>query len=171
MNLPGTAALPMMFALSDAEELLEPERSGAPAMLPADTVMNGRIAKPGEIDRYRVKVEPGQEWFFELTAASLGTSQLDAILTAYDSGGKKLASRDDVNGTDPVLPLKVPPGVHEITIAVEDVLRRGGPGFGYRLQARQQPADFTAELLTSLSVGAGAGWVRPARIRSIMWRA
>lgn len=35
----------------------------------------------------------------------------------------------------------------------------------------QHARSFTAELLTSLSVGAGAGWVRPASIRSIMWRA
>ena len=149
VRLPGSPALPFYFALSDLPEMLEPADSAArPPELRADTVMNGRISRPGEIDRYRVKVNPGESWFFEVDAAALGTSQLDAILTLYDEKGRKLASRDDGNGIDPVLPAKIPDGVHEATLAVEDVLGRGGMAYGYRLQARRQPADFSAELLT-----------------------
>jgi len=83
-----------------------------------------------------------------VAAASLGTSQLDAILTLYDTSGKKLASGDDGNGLDPVLPFTVPAGVNELTIAVEDLLGRGGNMFAYRLKATEQEPDFTVDLAT-----------------------
>ena len=142
VRVPGSPELPILLTAGDAPEVLEP---GA---LHDDNVVNGRISKPGEIDRYIMAVEPGQKWVFEATAASLGTSLLDAILTLHDSAGKKLASADDGNGLDPVLAFTIPKDVHEISLSVEDLLRRGGDAYGYRLQARRQPPDFVAELLT-----------------------
>jgi hypothetical protein len=112
------------------------------------TTINGRISRPREVDRYRLPVEPGAYYRFELTAASLGTSQLDALLTVYDDKGKKLGARDDVDGADPVLTIKAPEGAREITIAIEDLLGRGGPAFGYRLAAEKDQPDFTLDLNT-----------------------
>ena len=43
---------------------------------------------------------------------------------------------------DPFLNFKVPPDVHEITVAVEDLAQRGGNDFGYRLTVRKQAEDF-----------------------------
>jgi hypothetical protein len=71
---------------------------------------------------------------------------LDALVTISDGAGKKLLSRDDLFGADPTLPLEIPAGVKEVTIAVEDLLGRGGPAFGYRLEARRETADFTLQL-------------------------
>ncbi len=153
--VPGSASLPFLFELSDKTEALEPSGAG-PHALAADTVMNGRIAGKGEIDRYRVAVKPGDHWVFEMRASSLGTSQLDGILTLYDAKGAKLASRDDLAGADPVLPFEIPAGVEDVTVAVEDLLGRGGPAFGYRLEARKEPADFLARL-TSAFVNVPAG--------------
>jgi hypothetical protein len=141
--IPGSMSLPLPFALTG-----QPEVMGQIDSLPEGKVINGRIARPGAVDRYRMAVEPGQNWVFEITAATLGTSRLDAIVTAYDSKGKKLASADDGSGFDPVLPFQVPAGVHEIALAVEDLLGRGGDAYGYRLEARRQPPDFVADLLT-----------------------
>jgi hypothetical protein len=111
-------------------------------------VLNGRIAKFGEIDQYRIAVKPGEQWVFEAKAATLGTSQLDALITLQDASGKKLASRDDVAGADPALPFTVPEGTTELVVAIEDLLRRGGPGFAYRLEAKKQAPDFTVDLVT-----------------------
>lgn len=147
VRLPGSPSLPLFFAVSDQKELLEPE-SGDRPYLEDRTIMNGRISRAGEVDSYRLRVAPGEKWVFELTASSLGTSKLDGIITLLDEKGKKLASRDDTNGADPVLPFTIPAGVREIQVAVEDVLHRGGLAFGYRLEAKHQPPDFTAELLT-----------------------
>jgi hypothetical protein len=146
LHLPGSSSLPLLFTLGNAPEALEPatgERS-----LAEGVTINGRIAKPGEIDKYKLRVRPGEDWMIELQASSLGTSQLDALVTVYDAAGKKLASRDDLGGADPALPVKVPEGVGEVTVAVEDLLARGGAGFGYRLAARKHAPDFTLDLAT-----------------------
>ena len=145
VRLPDSMSAPFLFAVSDNPETIKPE--GVSPLVEA-TIANGRIAKPGQIDRYKLAVEPGQKWVFEVAAASIGTSQLDAILTLYDADGKKLASGDDGDGLDPVLPFTVPSGVKELTIAVEDLLGRGGDMFAYRLKARQQEPDFSVTLAT-----------------------
>src|SRR5206468_2966812 len=51
--LPDSPALPFIFAVGDLPEVREPV-DGA---VPVPSVVNGRLEKPGEIDRYRLKVE------------------------------------------------------------------------------------------------------------------
>ncbi len=148
VRVPSSSALPFLLAVSDLPETIETADGGSPIALAEATVMNGRISRPGEVDRYKLRVEPGQKWVFELSAASLGTSLLDATLTVRDGAGKKIAAGDDGNGVDPVLPFTVPDGVKELVLHVEDLLGRGGPLYGYRLQAMQQNPDFSVELGT-----------------------
>jgi hypothetical protein len=144
VSLPGSASLPQLFLLSDKPEMSEPsDRKLQPGI-----VVNGRIAAKGEADRYRLAVKPGEHWLFEVVASSTGASQLDALVTLSDAAGKKLLSRDDLFGADPTLPLEVPAGVQEIAVTVEDLLGRGGPAYGYRLEARREQADFTLQLST-----------------------
>ena len=161
--VPGTAgSLPLLFAVGDLPETTEPA-GGAEARLEPGTVINGRIAKPGEVDRYRLAVNPGEEWMIRLEAGGLGTSRLYGRLTAYDKEGNRLASAgDDIpeiavfsavlrglrTSSDPFLRVKVPEGVRELLVAVEDLVERGGPLFGYRLLARRQRADFVLSLDT-----------------------
>ncbi len=153
---PDSPALPFIFAVSDLPELMEPVEG----TVPVPSVVNGRLEKDGEVDRYRLKVEPGEKLLIEMQARELGTSRLESILTAYDSAGKKLDSAGDqplpedvfaVQGTsrtssDPFLNLTVPPNVHEIVLTVEDLARRGGPAYGYRLMTRRQAEDFRLSL-------------------------
>ncbi|HEY2018204.1 MAG TPA: hypothetical protein VGH38_32085 [Bryobacteraceae bacterium] len=150
--LPDSPALPFLFAVSDLPELMEPVQGA----VPVPGVVNGRLEKPGEIDRYRFNVQPGQKLLLELQARELGTSRIEGIITAYDAKGKKLDSAgdkplpDDVfaiqgnsrTSSDPFLNLTVPPDAHEVAITVEDLALRGGPLYGYRLIARQQAEDF-----------------------------
>ena len=151
-RLPDSTELPMLFAVSDLPEIIEP----VAGPIPVPSVVNGRLSKPGEIDRYKVRVEPGEKLLFELQARELGTSRLQAIITAYDPSGKKIDSAGDkplpedvfaVQGTsrtsnDPFLNLTVPKDVHEITVTVDDLAERGGPFYGYRLITRRQSEDF-----------------------------
>ena len=150
--LPDSPALPFLFAVSDLPELMEPVEGA----VPVPSVVNGRIAKEGEVDRYRLKVEPGEKLLLELQARELGTSRLEAILTVFDAGGKKIDSAGDkplpedvfaIQGTsrtssDPFLNLTVPANAHELMVTVEDLALRGGPYYGYRLIARRQAEDF-----------------------------
>jgi hypothetical protein len=150
--MPGSPALPFRFALGNYPEL----RGPVDGPLPLPVTVNGRIAKPAQVDRYTVRVTPGESLLFELQSRELGTSALDALITISDSKGKKLASAGDIppaadvfslqtgnrTSNDPFLNFKVPEGVNEITVSVEDIARRGGPNFGYRLTARKQAEDY-----------------------------
>jgi hypothetical protein len=152
VSVPGSPALPFLFAVSDLPELMEPVAGAAPI----PSVVNGRLDHPKEIDRYHYRVEPAQKLIFELQARELGTSRLEAILTVSDAAGKKLASAGDqplpedvfaVQGTsrtsnDPFVNFTVPKDVHEVVVSVEDLALRGGPLYGYRLIARAQSEDF-----------------------------
>jgi hypothetical protein len=164
LSVPGQpGSLPFLFAVGDLPERIEPVRaspSDVVALEPA-TVMNGRISRPGEVDRYKLAVTPGEHWELDLTARSLGTSRLDAVITVFDAKGKRLKSagdqlpKEDVfsllsagrTSSDPFLEIQVPKDVHEVLLTVEDLLQRGGPAFGYRLVARKQPPNFRLTVL------------------------
>ena len=153
--------LPLRMVVGDDDEVFEPEGEG-PHRLEPGVIVNGLIDAGGEIDRYRIKVEPGRQWMIETQAAGLGTSALYGLLTLYDDKGRKLASAGDqvpeeplsfISSSgqtfgDPHLGFEVPEGVTEVTVTLEDLLGRGGPAYGYRLVARQQPPDFTLTLGT-----------------------
>ncbi len=158
--LPGTrGGLPLPFLRGEGPETLEPAGRKRRRLVEG-TVINGRISAPGEVDSYRLKVRPGEEWMIETQAAILGTSQLYTLLTMRDQDGNKLGSAGDQPPEellsnisilaetfgDPAIGLRVPEGVNELEFSVEDLLGRGGPGFGYRLVARRHPADFIVRL-------------------------
>ena len=164
VSVPGEAgSLPFLLAVGDLPEKIEPERPNPAEVvaLEASTVMNGRISKPGEVDRYKLAVSPGEHWVLELRGRGLGTSRLDGVVTVYDANGKKLDSagdkppKEDVfsllaagrTSSDPWLNVKIPSGVSELSVTVEDLLGRGGPSFGYRLVARKEPPDFRLTVL------------------------
>ena len=155
----GRGGLPLPFLRGERAEALEP-KGAKRRWLSEGTVVNGRVSRPGEIDSYRLKVRPGEEWMIETQAAVLGTSQLYTLLVLHDQGGNKIASAGDQPPEellsnistraetfgDPAIGLRIPDGVTELRIGVEDLLGRGGPGYGYRLTAQRQPADFIVRL-------------------------
>lgn len=158
LNLPDSPGLPLPFAVGEYPEITEPISS--PLSLPV--TVNARLSQPGEADRYTIAAAPGDELLFELQARELGVSKLVGVITAYDEAGKKLASGGDgplpldvfqVQGVtrtvgDPFLNLKVPQGAGQITVVVEDLAQRGGPGYGYRLTCRKQASEFYLTVLT-----------------------
>ncbi|MBL8228451.1 MAG: hypothetical protein JNL98_08240 [Bryobacterales bacterium] len=161
VNLPGnTANLPLPFAVSDAPEMIEPASQG-PHLLPLGTVVNGRIAKPGEKDRYKLVVQPGETYTVELQARELGATRLDGVLTVRDRNGKRLQSAGDQPPSqsafatilagdisrDPFVVFTAPKDSNDVTITVDDLSGDGGPAFAYRLLAKQEEADFELTLL------------------------
>jgi hypothetical protein len=146
--IPGPQVqLPLRFVLGDAPELLEPDSDVIDQRVFKDAgVMNGRIAKAGEVDRYKFPAAPGQTWIFEIDAANQG-SPLDALLTVSGPQGNVLATADDGNGLDPRVQITVPAGVDHVLLAVEDLHRRGGPMFAYRLKARMPRTDFALQVM------------------------
>ena len=87
--VPGKpGALPLRLPVSSDPEARE-ETNGKEGKLIAGTIANGRISNPGEVDRYRLSVAPGESWRFELKAASIGLSPLFGLLTIHDGQGNK----------------------------------------------------------------------------------
>ncbi len=102
-------------------------------------VINGRISKPQEEDRYRLLVKSGIKLRFDLTANRAG-SPLDGVLTLLNDSGATLAMSDGRPTTvDPGFDFSVPAGINSLVVAVKDLLGRGGPKYLYRLAVT--PAD------------------------------
>lgn len=151
IRVPGTPST-VPFLLSDGREELESDNAG---VLKDGVVMNGRIAKAGERDRYTLAVAGGDQWAFELRSGELPGSSLYGVMT-IEGGNETLAvagkhagdpnpyiiTTTGITATYPFVNLTVPPDVSEITVTVEDLLERGGTEFAYRLVARKQGPDF-----------------------------
>jgi hypothetical protein len=163
INLPGPkpiGTLPFQFQVSDHPEIIV--GGGASfTEIQALEVVNGRIERPGQVDRFKLKVSPGQQWLVHLEDASLGTSRLYGGLTLYDPQQKELPTKNVSERPDPRLTFRVPEPVHEITLEVRDVRGLGGPAFGYRLIAEPIEGDFSLRLLTPyVNIPAnGVAWI------------
>ena len=158
VNLPNSPALPLPFAVGEYPEVMEPVSS--PLQLPV--TVNGRLSKPSEEDKYELAVNPGDELVFSLNARELGTSKIIGLIVIRDEKGKKLASAGDgplpvdvgaVQASsrtqgDPTLYFKVPPDVRRITVSVEDIARRGGKHYAYRLTGYRAPFELQATITT-----------------------
>ncbi len=173
-------SLPMPFVLGDLPEIIEPPATQTPVSLAGETVVNGRISKPGERDLYRLAVTPGERWFFEVMAAGLETTPMIAWLGLYDTQMKLLSSAVDggslivqtefsfappEKGFDPKLLFRVPENVREVLVAVEDLNHRGGPDFAYRLRATRKFEEFALELASPyINIPAGGTATVPVRV-------
>lgn len=150
VNLPDSPALPIPIVIGDDPEVMEP----AAESLATPVTINGRLAKAGERDSYKVKVTPGEWLTLKMQARELGTSKLMGVITVSDDKGKQIARSGDeplaedfynVNQSrtagDPVLRFQVPEGLSTVQVKVEDLALRGGPNYAYRLNVRRQAQD------------------------------
>lgn len=174
VNLPDAVTLPLPLALGN-----EPEFEERLGRISVPSVMNGRISKPGEVDRYQLTALPKQILMFEIQARELGTSRLASVITVRDAKGKKLSSAGDssillgVNTVqfesrtagDPYLRFVAPDEGGELTVSVEDLAERGGPGFAYRLVTRAAPHEFEVTVNAPyLNIPAGGSVAVPVNL-------
>jgi hypothetical protein len=175
VNLPESSVLPIPFAIGDDPEITGPITE--PVSLPF--TMNGRVAKPGQVDRYTVRVTPGQPLTFRMQARELGTSKLMAVITVLDEKGAVIARSGDepladdvynVNQSrtagDPMLRVKAPEGATRVIVTVEDLALRGGPAYAYRLNAESVAQDFRVSVASAfLNLPAGGSAVVPVTVQ------
>ena len=174
INLPDNPALPVPFAVGDTPEAMEPLTSA----VAVPVTINGRLSKPGEVDRYQVEATPGDWLTFRIQARELGTSKLMAVISVFDAKGVKLGQAGDepladdvynVNQSrtagDPEIGIQVPPEAHTLTVAVEDLARRGGPAYAYRLLVHKGAQDIRVLLNTPyVNVPAGGSVAVPVAV-------
>ena len=154
--------IPHPPSLSTVKEVREPVDPEGPLMVVAPpAIINGRLEREGEEDRFVLAVRPGTKYRARVEAAPLG-SALDGVLRVLKADGTEIAQGDDsalelanlgkkdatkVNSADPSVEFDVPEGVAEVTLALRDLSSRGGIGFAYRLHAEAVEPRFEVELL------------------------
>jgi len=137
---------PLVFQIGQLPELTEARPYELPdasrriiTSLPA--VCNGQIM-PGEVDRWQLELQKGQELTVSCQARNLIPYIADAVpgwfqamLSLRDSSGREIAWADDW-GSDPDPLLKVSaPATGTYTLEVRDSIYRGRYDFVYRLVA------------------------------------
>jgi len=152
VNLPGSPTLPLPFAVGD-----DPEVSGraGDVSMTVPVTINGRLSEPAQVDRYTLRVPSNRGMTFRIQARELGTSKLMAVITVRDEKGNVLGRSGDeplaedlynVNQSrsagDPILRVQAPDGVEQVSVSIEDLARRGGATYGYRLNVQPVAQDF-----------------------------
>jgi hypothetical protein len=134
-----TGVVPRVFTEQLPEIMQSKPPKGALQNVAIPAAINGRIQKPGEEDRYRLRVKPGMHLRLEVLANRAG-SPLDGVLYVRNETGAQLAMSDDrPNTIDPGLDFTVPDGMTSLVVALADLEGRGGKEYLYRLVVA--PAD------------------------------
>jgi hypothetical protein len=146
------------------------ERREGMTVIPIGTTMNGRLGRPGEVDRFRIPVKAGESIRIRVRAAELG-SWLDSVLTLRDARGTILGENDDHG----LLPDSVID--HEartdgdLIVELADRYGAGGPEYAYRLSAGPIEPDVAVSLqLNGRDQALGALNLHPGESASIRVR-
>src|SRR5262249_26581260 len=128
---------PVLLEVDELPEFLESDvpSSAAPNSITLPAILNGRIRRPAETDRWSFAGRKGDIWHLDLMAARLD-SPLDSVLILTDEEGRELLRADDIGPgeTDSRCVFTVPAdGTYTISIA-DRFASRGGDRFAYRLR-------------------------------------
>ncbi len=168
IRLPAEGAalnqLPFMVEFLPTVREKEPnDTAGKPQGVALEAVVEGRMDRPGDIDRFQVRAPAGTALVVEVTARRLG-SRLDPSLRVTDPAGATLAFCDDwvdkaagdaTHHADARVELKAPHG-GVCHVAVRDSRGEGGPDYAYRLRISRPKPDFALRV-TPAGLGVRAG--------------
>jgi len=174
ISIPGSNVAP--FALDTLPEMLEKEPNDQPRAaqkLKLPAIVNGRIARTGDRDIFRIDAKAGEEIVAEVMARRLN-SPLDSILRLTDAKGKQLALNDDcedksaaglTHHADSHLTFKLPAsGTYYLSIA--DAQQQGGADYAYRLRISHPQPDFELRVTPS-AINARSGTSIPLTVHAI----
>lgn len=142
-------------------------------------IVNGRIARPDDVDTFQFKGRAGEEIVAEVCARRL-RSPLDSLLRLTDASGKVLDSNDDHMGkegylytgtgmlthhADSYLRVKLPAaGTYRVQLT--DAQHKGGEAYAYRLRLSSPRPDFTLRVTPS-SLNLRAGLAAPVWVHAL----
>ena len=141
----GLTSNPHPFAIGSLAEMAESEPNNSADK--ANTVntpitINGKIDKPGDVDRFSFEIKAPQLLVFEVEALRL-SSQLDALLTLYGAENDQvLAVNDDARRSDARIEQNFTQA-GKYSIAIRDLNNQGGGAYSYRLNIRPLEPNFT----------------------------
>jgi hypothetical protein len=141
-NAEGASA-PRPFVVGTLAEVTDQEPNDEPAKaqkLAGPSVVNGKLAKAGDVDCFAITLAKGQTLVANVDAETMLGSPMDAILQITNTDGIVLAQNNDDHGLDPRLALTAPAdGTYVVRIFAfsstpsTSVRFAGGDKFSYRL--------------------------------------
>ena len=105
--------------------------------VPLNATVNARIAKGGDVDRFRFSAKRGQRVVIECWAERID-SRLRAVLELYDTQGRRLAVNRGYFGIDPLIDFRVPAD-GDYVVKLFDLIYSGSGDHFYRLDIDTGP--------------------------------
>ncbi|MGE0607051.1 MAG: PPC domain-containing protein [Pirellulales bacterium] len=102
-----------------------------------NSVLNGRIGKPGDLDVYRFTALAGQRVVLALSAWQID-SPLHGVLEVFDATGRRIAVNRGHRGIDPVIDFRAPAN-GDYWVKLFDQTYLGGSDYVYRLDFDMSP--------------------------------
>lgn len=137
---PRGASGPLLLRVSDQPRVAEVEPNsiaGQAQPVPIPSTVMGRLNVDGDFDFYKIRVEKGSRWIFDLRSSRNGNS-LDAALFLLDANGAKIDYNEERFIWDPFLSHQFAEG-GEYILVVQPTHVRLDPSFAYELDIRQAP--------------------------------
>jgi len=131
--------------VADAADVAEQEPNDSsaqaqPVAFPA--TVNGRIGRPGDVDRFAFPAKKNERFNFQMRAVVL-RSPMAARLRVEDTNGVSLTEQLGGDLSDPRLGWNAPADGTYV-LAVSDMYGQGGPEWLYRVKTAPAPPNFTA---------------------------
>lgn len=140
----GNSSAWVRFIAEDSDQQIELEPNDQTTDANAFALgrtLNGRLQVEGDVDCYRFRATKGQPIEFAADTRRIA-SPADLYVRILNAGGGEAAVVDDA-GADEGKIVFTPPEDGWYTLVVEDLNRRGGPEFTYRVACKPSPADFS----------------------------
>ena len=151
----STGSRPRVIFSNHAEYVENDNATDVPA---APVGINGRLSKNGETDSFKVLAKPGSKLRLDVVARRAG-SPVDGVLVVKAANGAQIGQNDDRPGlSDPGIDITVPGDSEFITVTLNDLLRRGGEDFIYRIEVQDisQPQFAATIAQDRLQIPAGS---------------
>ncbi len=125
---------PRAFELSNLEEVTEVEPNNGldeAVELALPKIVNGRIERTADVDRYRFTASAGERLLVECRTRRID-SLLEPVITIYDAQGRELVNHRCAQMEEALVDFHVP-ATGEYSVRVADAYYRGNDSYGYRL--------------------------------------
>lgn len=135
--------------VADAADVTEQEPNDTAAkaqLVTFPATLNGRIGRPGDVDRFAFPAKKNERFNFQMRAVGL-RSPMAARLRVEDTNGVSLAEQQGGDLNDPRLGWNAPADGTYV-LAVSDMYGQGGPEWLYRVKTAPAPPHFTATVPT-----------------------
>lgn len=139
----GTSSGFGSLSVGAGDEALEVEPNDEAAMATRVVLgasINGRFDKPGDVDRFVFTAKAAQHFLFSGVTRQQG-SPSDLFMRVLKADGGQVAAADDNGANEGVVDFTAPAD-GDYTLVVEELVKRGGPDFAYRINVAPFQAGF-----------------------------